>query len=141
VDAGCAAKPKAPQAITTKTTRHHPYFESTLAAFFLLWELARNPGIFVVQGKGRAKPQTLQIHCNCSISLAIACVMCYTVAMKTSIQQAAARSLIHRAITAPTQTKAQILAQAAAALDPSVNPNKVQEIWLAKFSQTKKAGS
>jgi len=61
--------------------------------------------------------------------------------MKTSIQQAAARSLIHRAITAPTQTKAQILAQAAAALDPSVNPNKVQEIWLAKFSQTKKAGS
>jgi hypothetical protein len=73
-------------------------------------------------------------------SLAFACIVCYTVAMKTSIQQAAAKSLIHQAITASTAGQAQIFAQAAAALDPSVNPNKVQEIWLAKFSQTKKAG-
>jgi len=57
--------------------------------------------------------------------------------MKTSIQQAAAKSLVHKAITAPTCTQAEILAQAAATLNPSVDPTKVQAIWLAKFSQQK----
>jgi hypothetical protein len=81
---------------------------------------------------------TLQIHYNHYISLVFACIVCYTNAMKTSIQQAASRSLIHQAITAPTSGQAQILAQAAATLNPSVDPTKVQAIWLAKFSQQKK---
>jgi hypothetical protein len=95
----------------------------------------------VFQAKCKGKNQTLQIHCSCYISLAFACFMCYTSAMKTSIQQAAAKSLIHQAIMAPTAGQAQIMAQAAATLNPSVNPTKIQAIWLAKFCQTKKVGS
>jgi len=57
--------------------------------------------------------------------------------MKVSIQHEAAKHLVHKAIMSDTPTQAEILARAAATLNPSINPTKVQDIWLAKFKQTK----
>jgi len=57
--------------------------------------------------------------------------------VKKTIQEEAAKELVHKAITATTPTQAEILAKAAATLNPSVDPDRVQAIWQARFKQTR----